>query len=388
MIAPSGADEFSLGKALTDGQASLRLGEQAPTDTRITSEFSCDFWLRWAPLLLPFLLLIHMFGNPCCSLRVVIYRLLPNVNCRDYPFFPDIWYHSDVVLKQIKAIFNDSPASSPVLAQWLDRFRPDNLYGQQVLHTLKMQLAVGLSCWRLYNRAPPLLSAYLSQYTSSMQAAEANKYHNMSNSCPEVFLFHHGLRFMDPRIRAKLKTKDFLDIGAYTGDSALVLSQYAKDVYSIELSAVTFKKLNVTLTLNPALSSNVHPIHAGVSDYNGYINYSESGASESVTTRNPKDDLVEIFTIDTFVQKNRLSVGFLKADVEGAAYKMVRGAVETLLRDRPVFSISVYHDFVEMYNASTWLMDLLPNYYFEWHMENPFDFAFYELSLFGRPREL
>jgi hypothetical protein len=63
-------------------------------------------------------------------------------------------------------------------------------------------------------------------------------------------------------------------------------------------------------------------------------------------------------------------VGFTKADVEGHAFAVVRGASETLMQDHPIFSFSSYHEFSEMSNASKYLMDLLPHYRFEWHMEN------------------
>jgi hypothetical protein len=96
---------------------------------------------------------------------------------------------------------------------------------------------------------------------------------------------------------------------------------------------------------------------------------------------------VKIITIDKFVQEHNLSIGFLKGDVEGHAAAIVTGATEMMLRDRPIFSLSSYHDFSEMYNMSIFLMDLLPNYYFEWHMENTISIAFFEISLFGRPKQ-
>jgi hypothetical protein len=96
---------------------------------------------------------------------------------------------------------------------------------------------------------------------------------------------------------------------------------------------------------------------------------------------------INMTTIDAFVKTHNLSVGFMKADTEGHTLAVVKGAAGTLVRDRPVFSFSVYHDFSEIYNVSTFLMDLLPDYYFEWHMENCWTCAFFELSLFGRPKQ-
>jgi FkbM family methyltransferase len=191
---------------------------------------------------------------------------------------------------------------------------------------------------------------------------------------------------LDPRIRTPLKTKSFIDIGAFNGDSALALSEYAKDIYSLELSRSNFMILSHVLVRNPSLSGNVRAFHVGVSDQEGECSVTGSGPGARISGRS--GELVTIVTIDRFVRRRNLTVGFLKGDVEGHAAAIVRGAIETMLRDRPIFSFSSYHDFSEMYNMSTFLMDVLSDYYFEWHMENAIVTAFFEISLFGRPKQI
>jgi hypothetical protein len=94
---------------------------------------------------------------------------------------------------------------------------------------------------------------------------------------------------------------------------------------------------------------------------------------------------VKIITIHQFVDKHSLSIDFLKGDLEGHTAAIVAGATEGMVRDRFILSLSSYHDFSEMYNMSIFLLDLLPNYYFEWQMENIITIAFLEISSFGRP---
>jgi FkbM family methyltransferase len=232
---------------------------------------------------------------------------------------------------------------------------------------------------------PATLRNHLDEYASAIRIAEASKYHRISNGCTEVFLFHHGLRMLDPRIRIPLRNKSFIDIGQYTGDSALVLSESAKDVSRIEPSRQNFAVLNRILADNPFLSANVCTYHMAMSDSEGTIHFTGGGGGGMISSNSGEP--VEMITIDGFVQRNNLSMGFLKADVEGHALAVVKGAAGTITRDRPVFSFSLYHDFTEMYNVSVFLMDLLSDYYFEWHMENSVSMAFFELSLFGRPRQ-
>jgi FkbM family methyltransferase len=233
---------------------------------------------------------------------------------------------------------------------------------------------------------PKTLRDYFDQYSATTQPAEAHKYQNISNKCTEVFLFHHGLRLLDPRIRAPLKNKSFIDAGAFDGDSALVLSEYAKDVYSFEPSDVNYAILTRTLAENPSLSANVHAFHMGLSDKEGEATIVGRGVGARISTG--RGERVRMITIDTFVKTYNLSVGFLKADVEGYSFPVVKGAAGTIARDRPIFCFASYHDFSEMYNLSMFLMDLLPNYYFEWRMEHAFPTIFFSLALFGRPKQI
>jgi FkbM family methyltransferase len=190
---------------------------------------------------------------------------------------------------------------------------------------------------------------------------------------------------LDRRIHGLLKRRRFIDIGAFNGDSALVLSDYAKDVYSLELSKENFLILNRALMPNPSLSANIHAFHLDVNNQMGENFIMGKGAGARISGHS--GELVKIVTIDEFVQKRKLRVGFLKGDVEGHAATIFRGTVETMLKDRPIFSFSSYHDFTEVYNMSTFLMDLLPNYHFEWHMENRVMIAFFEIFLFDRPEQ-
>jgi FkbM family methyltransferase len=310
---------------------------------------------------------------------------LPLVNCQDYSRFPKAKGYPSQVFSAVQSMFGDFASSRRVLSRWLNAFHPDNLYAQEVLEVFKRLIAVGIQCGRLFNLGPATMHSYLAEYRRTTRRLEARKYHGISNECPEVFLFHHGLRRLDPRIRSQLKNKSVLDIGAFTGDSALVLSEYAKDMYGIGLSLTNYAVLKRVLAQNPALSSNVRTFHMAVSDADGQTNSTGSGGGARIS--NGPGEQITMISVDTFVDRYNLSVGFIKADVEGYAFAVVKGAAKTLARDRPVFSFSTYHDFSEMYNVSVFLMNSLHQYYFEWHMEKNVGSVFFELSFFGRPKQ-
>jgi hypothetical protein len=193
----------------------------------------------------------------------------PFLNCSQYLHFPKLTGVPSHIFHEVKALFGPSSKAQPILATWLNRFHPKTRYSQDVLETFRLQLAVGVQCSRLYNVMPLSLRQYIEMYDRITRQAEANKYRGLKNFCLEVFCFHHGLRLLDPRIRASLKKKSCIDIGAFNGDSALVLSEYAKDIYSLELSKVNFAIMNRMLSQNPSLSATVHGFHISMSDQEG-----------------------------------------------------------------------------------------------------------------------
>jgi FkbM family methyltransferase len=289
------------------------------------------------------------------------------------------------VIDQIRSIFNGVDNALSALSSWLASFQPGTQYAAEVLETFKWQLVVGLRCNKLFSRVPETLRQYLATFRHTIYPELCKKYQGIDPISSEAFYFQHGLRHLDDRVKTKLKGKDLLDIGAFNGDSALALSEYGHAIYCIELDANNFAAMRKVLALNPRYAANVHAFHLGMSDkstdaggvsgYGGGARIGDGGQR------------VQLVTVDDFVEENNLTLGFMKADVEGDAFAVVKGAAKSMLRFRPIFSVSCYHDFVEMYNLSLFLMELLPNYHFEWHSENLVDWTFFELSLSGYPRE-
>jgi len=60
---------------------------------------------------------------------------------------------------------------------------------------------------------------------------------------------------------------------------------------------------------------------------------------------------IPLTTIDSFVEKHNLHVGLIKMDIEGYELEAIKGARKTIISQRPVLVISVYHmgkDFLEI----------------------------------------
>ena len=56
-------------------------------------------------------------------------------------------------------------------------------------------------------------------------------------------------------------------------------------------------------------------------------------------------------TVDDYVNDNNLDVGLIKVDIEGAEPLFLEGAKQTIIKQRPVLLLSIYHsahDFFEL----------------------------------------
>jgi hypothetical protein len=75
------------------------------------------------------------------------------------------------------------------------------------------------------------------------------------------------------------------------------------------------------------------------------IDKRQVGTSSTIATQGgTRGRTVHISTIDAEVARLNLTVGFIKADVEGMELPILRGAIKTLREQRPVLSIAIYHN--------------------------------------------
>jgi FkbM family methyltransferase len=78
-------------------------------------------------------------------------------------------------------------------------------------------------------------------------------------------------------------------------------------------------------------------------------------------------------TIDDFVKNQHLNrLDFIKLDVEGAEMNVLRGGVNSILKFRPGFAISIYHKLEDFFNIALFLDELLTDYVFHIDYFNPY----------------
>jgi len=142
-----------------------------------------------------------------------------------------------------------------------------------------------------------------------------------------------------------------LDIGACIGDTALWFSKLVGPegrVFAFEPEPSNFKKLLKNIERNRV--KNVVPVSAALSDTEGKMTISSSGASSMFS---PSGGIpVSATTIDRFVEENKIAtVDFIKMDVEGSELNVLRGGTQTIKAWKPKMAVSVYHrgnDLIEL----------------------------------------
>ena len=172
--------------------------------------------------------------------------------------------------------------------------------------------------------------------------AYKNYYLPVSHFEHNVFYFNHNMEGINLDF---IKDKDIIDVGAYVGDSAIVLSKYTdKNVISFEANPINFNLLQHTMTLNNI--KNIKAINLGLGDKESIVNFSNIYSSDSRIINSDEENAqkVNIITLDKYVKENNIKCGLLKIDIEGAEPQFLQGAYNTIKEQRPTILLSIYHN--------------------------------------------
>lgn len=202
------------------------------------------------------------------------------------------------------------------------------------------------------------------------------------------FIQKHMSKFNNPGYKAVLdsinnkeylKNKDIIDAGAYDGDTAVLFSNYTnKKVYSFEPSSQNYELLITNIKQH--YLKKVTPIKLALGDSNSPLYLFNEKCCSKIISKNDigktksechisipeqkRIELVNSITIDNFVKKNNLNIGLIKVDIEGFEQKLLKGAEETIKKQRPILIISIYHNEDDFFNIKKTIENWNLNYKF------------------------
>lgn len=180
----------------------------------------------------------------------------------------------------------------------------------------------------------------------------------------EAFLYHHGLVYLPSTCHAFIVGKDFIDLGAFIGDSTLVLQVYRpRKVYAFDVSPANSRRFWHTMRRNGIDRTKVELVTAGVSDGQEHICINDTGAKDTALDRIGNTE-VNVTTVDAFVMQRSINVGLIKMDIEGMGLRAIRGMEMTLRTHRPVLLLAIYHNADEFFLIKPFIESLGINYKF------------------------
>ncbi len=212
-----------------------------------------------------------------------------------------------------------------------------------------------------------------------------------------LYYFGHGLDLLPQKAIKYIENKIAFDLGAFDGESAIVLSNYNFcDIFSFDISLINLQRIKDNLTLFPHIN-NVSSFHMALSNKKSSIVIADSARVDTNinnlnTWQNNHSNNIEVKvdTLDNFMvnYKNK-QIGFIKMDIEGDEINCLAGAKQSIAKDRPILAISIYHHPEQFFETKALIESWNLNYKF---IITPLDFGqwspFVECTLLAYPSEL
>ena len=147
----------------------------------------------------------------------------------------------------------------------------------------------------------------------------------------------------------RLRNKDFIDVGCYIGDSALIFTEYTDGkIYSFEPTTRNYNLALKTIELNNC--KNIIPVKMALGSKDETLPIKIQGGSSTLTKNTPiyKDEspneIINVTTLDRFLEDKDLDIGLIKVDIEGFEQEFLKGAEQTIRKHRPTMLLSIYHN--------------------------------------------
>lgn len=151
--------------------------------------------------------------------------------------------------------------------------------------------------------------------------------------------------------------ENFLDLGAYNGDTVIEFTQNVKDysaITALEPDSRNFRKL----CENTSSLKNILCINGAAGEFRGKSNISsQHGRGVSLGVGNTE---INTFSIDALSKKSPPT--FIKIDVEGAESAVLDGGKGTISALKPKMHIAVYHRSEDIFEIPLKIHKLCPTY--------------------------
>lgn len=161
------------------------------------------------------------------------------------------------------------------------------------------------------------------------------------------------------------KNEVFVNAGAFQGETDIDFARWTNGSYK-KIFAFEPMESNVEICGKHYEENgikNIDLFSKGTWSETGRISFAE-GASQGQIDVNGTND-IETIKIDDAVAGYDGKITFIKMDIEGAELEALRGASETIRKDKPRMAICIYHKPEDLYEIPGYLLSLVPEYRFK-----------------------
>jgi FkbM family methyltransferase len=130
-----------------------------------------------------------------------------------------------------------------------------------------------------------------------------------------------------------------LDIGTAEGLFPLAVVDKCEKIILVEPNKYFFAALQKTFRKH---THKVTIIHAAVGNKDGSITLQGESLSGQISEDVSAGDMINIHKIDSILSDGQ-KITYLKADIEGFEQEMLKGAANTIKRNKPKIAITTYH---------------------------------------------
>jgi len=153
------------------------------------------------------------------------------------------------------------------------------------------------------------------------------------------------------------ESENFIDIGAYRGDTVEQFLSFTNGKYSnilaIEPDGKTYKKL----VENCKALKNFKALNGAVACVDGVVEFSSAAGRQSSIGNGAE---IQAFTLDKLSEK--VTPTYIKIDAEGAEIDIINGGRNVIAEHRPKIKIATYHKNRDIFEIPILLSELNENY--------------------------
>ena len=161
----------------------------------------------------------------------------------------------------------------------------------------------------------------------------------------------------------------FIDVGAYDGRVSRKFSDIVKNKYK-EIHMFE-PQLSCCVPLGEKIEDekNINLYHTCLGNKNGWIYFNDNHNYLCKPDRKSKKTSA-IRKLDTLMKLKNIEPNLIKIHVEGYELNVLKGAVKTIKKYRPILMVTTYHTEDGLYKIPLWLIKHCKNYKFHWRNHN------------------